>query len=321
MPTSSLPKQFELHGQPVTIVTSDLEDTIVQYENGAQRFLDTGDLFDYLNLKVFPAKSRFCRAVDGKKEIIIIEEVDETNGFYKWEMLSPTSGSKIVSTAYTELIKWHMGGDKLDPEIELLPGTKLYTPKMIEADPQQRIAQMQAEIEALTQRITELSNDLVNQEAIHNTRVLVMADEIERLEKKAAIMVPVAKKFEFVRDAKPADLERFSSAGWTQEFMQVENGAFYAVFSRPADVAAPTQPAAHAAATQIIIPPKEEKVIARTFNHGSRGDTRKITVSTDDPVIKEAFERGQAVYKRVVAEGMSAINQASRSFNQGANRV
>lgn len=326
MTISSLPKKFAIHGNPVTVITSDLEDTIIQYANGAQRYIDTGDLFAYLDKKVFPTKTRFCRSVNGKSEIIFIEEV--TADFYMWEKFEHADGSSSTGMFYADLIKWHMGGDQLDPKIALVKGTKLYVPKMIEPTPEQRIAQLEAEIAAANKHINELTEELLHKETIHDTRILAMTDEIERLEKKAAIMVPVAKEFDFVRDVKPVDFEKHSREGWNPDFFQVENGILYAVFSRPVSVQPSVQPAVAAQQslhTIVMGRTQQPHSVILTRNKPKRGETKRIPTLAE---LQERRDKDAAEIDEIIQRGRDAqtalrreFTQSSRSFKslQGAN--
>lgn len=118
------------------------------------------------------------------------------------------------------------------------------------------------------------------------------------------------------------------NSGWAIQFMQfMENGNLHVVFMRDVPPAATPAP-------EVVVTVPSKPIVNRPLPTGSTmigldassrsvpltnnkprpGDTRRVTVPVTDPVMRDAYERGQAVYNRVVAEGQAAMKEASNSF-------
>lgn len=225
-----------------------------------------------------------------------------------------------------------------------------------EEELQKRIEQLEAELAAaevngqsrineLMQENRKLNADLLKQHDIHVTQFLAKNEQIARLEEKAAIIAPVCKEYLMRQNITESDLNKLAKEGWQIQHLQYMtdvdfSGQLWAVFIRDLPAAPAPKLVEKAAEDGLYIgaipltqrPPVQrppmpvnQTVIlnqptsrALTNNGPKPGDTRKVTVPVDNSALKEAFERGQVIYNQRMAEGTAALNQAARSFNQGA---
>ncbi|MBA3948126.1 MAG: hypothetical protein H0X37_26700 [Herpetosiphonaceae bacterium] len=242
-----------LHGgRMVKVIVTDPVQTIVQYENGAQRVFSTPDLAGFRELGTFPSGTEFYRRTAKGEESLFIEHI--TPDTYIVEM-NDADGRRVThSMSYTDLMAWHDGGDKVDPNINLVPGTHLYVPKTTvsmadvktveaaepaaeanptETDLQVRIKQLeeelaaaevngQARINKLMKENRKLNADLLRQHDLHVTELLAKKEQIRRIEEKAAILnpAPVCKEYRVVYQSNEAGLEALSRDGWQIQHMQ-----------------------------------------------------------------------------------------------------
>lgn len=249
-----------LHGsQIVKVIVTDAEETIAEYENGAQRLFSTGDLSSFRELGSFPHGSAFYRATEKGIESVFVEHI--TPDTYIVEAVDGDGHSSTKSMSYADLIAWHNGGNKLDPNIKLPTGGQLYTPKTasqpadvpptstsdeevnpFESDLQKEVEDLRAKlaeankaaeqaeingqvrINALQRDVAELRNNLLTEHDQHTTELLAKNQQIDRLEAKAAILTPVGKEYAVKFDINQSDLNKLAIDGWTIEHAQFVQG-------------------------------------------------------------------------------------------------
>lgn len=242
---------IDLHGQLVKIITSDSTETLVQYPNAAQRQFMTSDLICFRDLGTFCSGARFSRERDHGIECAYVEHIIADS--YVVEIIAADSESRIETMLFANLIAWHCEGLKLDPAIKLPQGGQLYVPKTVETVAQQPPAPAQPEaiqfgqalvddlrakldtanknaeqaeingqrrINDLQRKVGELNADLLRQHDQHTTELLGKNQEIDRLEAKAAIVLPTCKEFCITHDITAADLNKLSREGWQVDHMQ-----------------------------------------------------------------------------------------------------
>lgn len=219
-----------LHGEVVSVIVTDPQETIVQYGNGAQRTFHTNDLAGYLELGTFPYSTLFTRPVEGGMEKAYVEH--STTDSYVMQVIGADGiePTDLTSMTYAELIAWHMAGPQ-QPAERTLPG-KLYAPKLsaaqhaemervadeevdkladaleamdddqpFETDLKKRIEQLEAELAAAEvagqQRINDLTSEnfklkqaIQQQVMTHATIRAGYEEDLARLEAKAAIINP-----------------------------------------------------------------------------------------------------------------------------------
>ncbi len=138
-----------------------------------------------------------------------------------------------------------------------------------------------------------------------------------------------AKEFCTCPNCSDSELGAKVNAGWAIQFMQfAADGKLNVVFVRDVPVAAAPVP------TVTVVPaPAPKPIVNRplinavivglddsprsvplTHNKPKPGDTRKVNVPVTDPVIRRAYEEGQATYKRVFDENMAKVKEAAKSF-------
>jgi len=255
--------KIDLHGHPVTVITTDATDTIVVYANNANRIFDTSALNGYLDLGTFPTGTQLTRpSVDGL-EVMSITAVTG-NCCYQLDISDQSGDSGSVTFPYVGLIEWHMSGATKTPEIPLPEGAHLYTPKpVVTAQPeaiefgQARIDDLleklekanknadqseingQIRINALLREVGDLKADLLRQHDLHTTELLAKNAEIERLEIKASLLAPVCKEYLVKRDIFETDMNKLAKDGWQVQHMQFMtdpdfSGQLWVVFVRDA---------------------------------------------------------------------------------------
>lgn len=321
-----------LHGHMVTIILTDDNETIIAYPNRAQRSIDTYDLNAYLELGTFPTGTQFLREdADGSYRAEIMAVTGDC--CYQVNILGPELTESMQDFTYAEFINWHMQGVVVQKELNL-PAGSLYVPKVAEqpaADAQaaelpytpkleevleataapetdraDRIAELEAKVNRLAEEKFALSMAIGKQASLHATIIAAYEEDIERLEKKAAILnpSPTCKEYCIKRSCSDRELANMNRDGWLVQHMQfMDSGLLHVVFMRdlpqpavgdePRAAAAVTSAPAPVASTPL--PANQSGVVGNQphsrelTNNKSRtvGDTRRI------PTLAQFEERKQ----------------------------
>ncbi len=139
------------------------------------------------------------------------------------------------------------------------------------------------------------------------------------------------KEFSTVFNCSDSELGAKVNAGWQIQFMQVADDKLHVVFVRdvtPAVAPVPTVTVTPASAPKPIANqplinamvmglPDSPHSVPLTTNKFKPGDTRKVNVPVGDPVMRKAYEQGQAVYEQAMANGEAKIKQSRPNFMRG----
>lgn len=346
---------IDIHSYSAKVTHTDDKITTVQYDNLVRRTFETHALNSYLDMGVFPTGTALERPTAVTQRAVI--EAVTGDCCYHVRLTSGSDDTPWHEYfTYANFIAWHMDNGvkplgqlvkELDDYLESEAAARAKTAEYMKAESQSNPYEedLVAEVDRLRTELRAANQALLNQDTIHNTEILAKNAQIERLEAKAAILTPVCKEYLMRQNMTESDLNKLAKEGWQIQHMQYMtdvdfSGQLWVVFFRDLPAApAPklAQPVAEAGLHIGAVPlvprppvrqppmPANQTIIhqppvsrALTHNGPKPGDTRKVTVPTNDPTLKAAFERGQAIYNRVIAEGQTALTQAACSFNQGA---
>lgn len=165
---------IDLHGHPVKVTSTDAEDTLVQYANLARRGFDTHALNGFLELGTFPVGTAFERP----NERAVIEAVSG-DCCYQVRITAGTDQPHHHTFTYTDFIAWHMDNS-----------TKPTTSIIDDEDEHPFESDLQKRVEELTKENFTLKQNIATQKQMHDLIVAGYEEDIERLEKKAAILHP-----------------------------------------------------------------------------------------------------------------------------------
>lgn len=117
---------------------------------------------------------------------------------------------------------------------------------------------------------------------------------------------------------------------WQIQYMQfMQDGTLHVVFVREVTVNEPAPETVVVESVTVepvrpipnkplpvgtVIVTEPPRSVPLTHNRPEKGATRPVTVPVGDPVMREAYERGQAAYDKRMAEGATVIKNARPSF-------
>jgi hypothetical protein len=373
-----------IHGHEVRITATRPDITTVQYANLARRTFDTHALNGYLDLSVFPVGTAFERPTAPVERAVI--EAVTGDCCYQVRITAGSDTPRNETYSYADFITWHMDNNakpvaRLELDLDDEPDEDDSNP--FETELKQRVEHLQAQpealqygeaviadlraklekankaaqeaeingqtrINALQREVGEWKAALLTQNDQHVTELLAKNEQIDRLEAKAAIVLPTCKDFCIKRDITESDLNKLTREGWQVQHMQfmvddklnvvlfkdvtadqpkarlTTEATAAAIYSTPVTIPVgrpPVRqpPAPQPVLNQTIIGLDDSKPVSRMLtNNGPKpGETKKIPTLQS---IQERRDRDNAEIEAILDKGKAAQEALNRQFANQPNR-